>query len=290
MPADRVDGAGRSHHGADAAFEAAQVLFVAPVHADAIRDGRGQRTPALEAAPLLRAGPHRAPRGTAIDAHAAIREQLRFRIEQQLAGHGANRRIGEGFDERLQRIAREHLARIGEDDDLVPRAGGTGIQRDGFAPASKRDDVDCPGILRQHLQRVVGRSVRHDDDLAPSGELEAEQVVEPRRQARPFVACGNHNRDAVLRIAECGLRTSSSPPRPHVQRRRISGVDVGHEPGRQPEHHRRAGHVTAWAGSAGSATRGVAGLGAPSLKTCGWLPAMALRVSTTSRADSTTIR
>ena len=59
------------------------------------------------------------------------------------------------------------------------------------------------------LERVVCRAVGDHDDLPAGGRVvEAQQVVDPRGEARAFVARGDDDRHSVLRLADadCGLR------------------------------------------------------------------------------------
>src|SRR5207249_2916588 len=59
----------------------------------------------------------------------------------------------------------------------------------------------------QHVERVVGGSIRHHDDLTfAGGEVEAQEIVEPCRETGPFVPRRNDDGHSPLRIADFGLR------------------------------------------------------------------------------------
>src|SRR6266542_5065918 len=100
------------------------------------------------------------------------------------------------------------------------------------------------------------------------------------RRSRPtrsvFIQSAIRNPQSVM---------TPSHPCPRLEYQRIPDVDIRHERRREPEHQSHVVHVPE---EAGSALRASAGLGAPSLNTCACVPVIALRVSTTSFADSTT--
>jgi hypothetical protein len=106
-------------------------------------------------------------------------------------------RVGERRDERAQRVWREGLARIGENQDLVVRGGHAGVDGAGLSRRWQQDRFDAPAIGLEHGRRVVGRTVGHDDDLHPiEGIVRFEQVVEAPAKRRRFIARRHHDRNA----------------------------------------------------------------------------------------------
>ena len=89
----------------------------------------------------------------------------RFGIQPQPAGDSADPAIGKRRHQLSQRVVREHLPCIGEDDDVEPGVSDAGVQRERLAASRDRDDVDEPAVAREDLERVVARSVGDDDDL-----------------------------------------------------------------------------------------------------------------------------
>ena len=70
-------------------------------------------------------------------------EQRRLAVEQQLAGDAADVRIGERRDELAQRVGREHLPRVGEHENVEPRARATpALSASGLPAGGDGDDVD----------------------------------------------------------------------------------------------------------------------------------------------------
>ena len=208
--AQRVDRTGRAERRADAALEPPQLFFVAPVQAHAVGDARRETAAAID---------RRAPSRAAVVANAAVAEDAaafrarappghfrRLAVEEQLARHAADARIGERRDQPAHGVGREHLPRVGEDQDVVHRARDAGVERRRLAARRNRDDVDRVAEWREHAQRVVGRSVGDDDDLPFAGGIvEREEILDARAQPECFVARRDDDRhagfDPTLRCA-----------------------------------------------------------------------------------------
>src|SRR5690606_3908430 len=103
--------------------------------------------------------------------------------------------VGEVFDEVDQGIAREALARIGEDEDLARRCRYTGIERGGFAARGQFDEPDGVAERAHDARRVVGRAIRYDDDLAGTGIRDLDQVPQAIADPSTFVAGREDDRD-----------------------------------------------------------------------------------------------
>ena len=161
-----------------------------------------------------------AQRPPALRARAPSRDLRCFAVEQQLARHGADFGIGERRDERAHRVRREHLARVGEDQDVVDRARDAGIEGRRLAARRRRDDVDGVAEAREDAERIVGRSVGDDDDLPPIGRIvEREEILDARRQPMRFIAGRDDNRHSAIgiRSPQSAIRNS---PRPELCPRR----------------------------------------------------------------------
>ncbi len=185
--------------------------------------------PAGLALRLLRRSPSR----------AAIREERRLAVEQQLARHGADGRVGERGDELPQRVRREGLPRIGEHDDVECRPFDAGIQRERLAALRNDDELDVRRVPAGHGRRIVGGAVGDDNDLPACRRIvERPQVLQPCAEARAFVMSGDDDGHSGQPL-RCGFVSSAVPvlpgPGPQLEDQRVSGVDIRHEADREPE-------------------------------------------------------
>ena len=157
-------------------------LLVSPVQSDAVGDRRGDRAPPLGvdaalAAPVRNIAAVPAP----IDGSDAA--AWRFGVEQQLARHRSDSCVTKRRRELDERIGREHLSRIREDQNVVSRAQDAGVQRESFAAGLDGHDIDVAAVPVQHGERVVSRAIGHDDDLPPVGGIfELQQIVQTGRE------------------------------------------------------------------------------------------------------------
>ena len=180
----------------------AQPLFVAPVGADAFADRA-----------VTSAG---------------------FRVEQQLARHAAHLRIGERRYERAQRVVRKRLPRVGEDQDLVPCGGNSGVERSGLAAGRQEHGVDAVAIAADDVRRFVGGSVRDDDNLAQLRRIvHGQQIVETGAERSCLVSHRQHDRDR--RRDGVAVHGFWREPRPRRQDCRIPDVHVEDGGERDPE-------------------------------------------------------
>ena len=180
----------------------------------------------------------------------------RFGAQNQLAAHAADRRVRERGGERQQRVAREALARVREDQDVAGRPHDPGVQGDGLAGRRQLHELHSIAEGGECLRRCVGGAVGHDDDLATFGRIvERQQVVDARREPLRLVPRGNDDRQygsansgwschvAAARSVRCAaanracpdeagtpvLRGAAAKSGPDHQQQPIAHIDVGDE-------------------------------------------------------------
>ena len=110
----------------------------------------------------------------------------RFAVEQQLARDAADSRIGQGRDERPQRVSGKGLPRVGEDENLVPCGRDSRIEGARLAARRQENRVDCGRDSFGACPPFVGGSVGDDDDLhaARPGSRTASRLSRRARSAR----------------------------------------------------------------------------------------------------------